>query len=141
MAFIMTLESTDKSFGASFNSGGDFSASFAADQTVNISSIVSNTTAGWDSQRDLIGKKDVLYVYTDHQAEEDGEGNITYIPGCKIGDGKAYLIDLPFLNQVEMEHIHDLSIHITQAEREFWNNKVRAYYSEVHDDTLVFTIH
>ena len=54
--------------------------------------VVSNTTDGWNSQPQLIASKDVIYVYTDYKIVDDTE-----VPNIKIGDGKAYLIDLPFL--------------------------------------------
>ena len=67
------------------------------------------------------------------------------IPAVKIGDGLAYLIDLPFIDASVtrlMEHINNTQIHITQAEREFWNNKVRCDDDGLIQggETLVFTI-
>lgn len=56
------------------------------------SKIVSDTKANWAKIPSFVGKKDVIYVYTDYMTI----GNIT-IPGFKIGDGNAYLIDLPFV--------------------------------------------
>jgi len=38
-----------------------------------------------------------MYIYSDYKVvEKDGEE--IYLPGIKIGDGKAFLIDIPFLN-------------------------------------------
>lgn len=101
-------------------------------------SVYSNTTEGWGQNPSLISKKNVIYVYTDYDTI-DG----VPIPGIKIGDGKAYLIDMPFVDgnkELLERHIQDTSIHVTPEEKEFWNNKVR---SEVHGDdgTLVFTIY
>ena len=71
-----------------------------------------------------------MYIYSDYKViEKDGEE--IYLPGIKIGDGKAFLIDIPFLNSAQdsnnqfIEHINDMSRHITEAERQFWNNKYR----------------
>ena len=94
-----------------------------------------NTTAGWAAQGGLVSQANTLYIYTDYQ--EDSEGNS--IPGIKIGDGNAYLIDKPFLDTIYYEHVNDTDIHITAEEREFWNNKVRCYYSPLDDETVVFT--
>ena len=93
------------------------------------------TTAEWDSQPTLISVKDAIYVYTDFDV--DGQGN--NIPGIKIGDGKGYLIDAPFTNSKLYAHIQNNIIHITAAEREFWNNKIRCYISESDAERLIFT--
>ena len=94
-----------------------------------------DTTAGWAAKGSLVSEVNTLYIYTDYQ--QDSEGND--IPGIKIGDGNAYLIDKPFLDTVYYEHINDTDIHITAEEREFWNNKVRCYYSPTNDETVIFT--
>ena len=44
-----------------------------------------------------------------------------------------YIIDLPFIDDIFMNHIGDQIRHITQEERDRWNNKVRTYYQQ--DDT------
>ena len=54
-----------------------------------------------------------------------------YVPGIKIGDGSAYVVDLPFVN-------------ITSEQVNFWNNKVNCYLEteltdEGNNETLVFT--
>lgn len=95
--------------------------------------VLFNTTAVWDSQLTLVSKPNTLYVYTDRQI--DSGGNV--IAGIKVGDGNAYVIDLPFIDSVVMEHISDSDIHITSAERNFWNNKVSCYYTGT--DQLIFT--
>lgn len=97
--------------------------------------VISDTTQHWNSNPGLIGKKDIIYVYSDYQ--KDSQGN--NIPGLKIGDGSAYLIDSPFIDTSMLEHINDKTIHITDEQREFWNNKVRCYCSEIQDQTIVFT--
>lgn len=53
--------------------------------------IHSDTTANWDAQQELVGKKDHLYVYTDYISI----GNVNY-PGFKVGDGSTLLSDLTF---------------------------------------------
>lgn len=85
--------------------------------------IVTATKEEWNSQRDLIGKENVVYVYSNQYTNPDGEP----IPAFKVGDGHAYLIDLPFNDDIMMRHINDRTIHVTQAEKNFWNNKVTAF--------------
>ena len=96
-----------------------------------------NTTAEWNSQPTLIGEQGHIYVYTDYQIID---GNP--VPGVKIGDGIAYLIDNPFVSgdtTALYEHINDTIVHITNAEREFWNNKVRCYMSDIDSERIIFT--
>ena len=94
--------------------------------------VLFNTTAGWNEQGMLVSKTNTLYIYTDYQVI-DGDT----IAGIKVGDGNAYLIDLPFTDKALMNHIADNTRHITNSEREFWNNKVRCYYAGT--DQLIFT--
>lgn len=97
--------------------------------------ILFDTKANWDAQTTLVGKANTIYVYTDYM-QSDGKN----VAGIKIGDGNAYLLDNPFIDQVYYNHINDLTVHITSAEREFWNNKVRCYYSQNNrDGLLIFT--
>lgn len=93
--------------------------------------ILSNSTAGWRSNNTFIPSAGQIIIYTDKATyEEDGQ-TIT-VPGIKIGDGLAYGIDLPFLGEKETEqilntlttHIGNSTIHITNDERELWNNKL-----------------
>lgn len=96
-----------------------------------------NTTAIWNAERDLIGQNNHIYVYTDYIVR-DGKN----YPGIKIGDGTSYLIDAPFVNgdnQDMYDHINNHSIHITEEERIFWNNKVTSYLSSDNPEELILT--
>lgn len=99
----------------------------------------SNTTEDWNERLGFISEKNVLYIYTDYRIiEKDGEEIL--LPGLKVGDGKSYLIDLPFLNstsdidQVMIDHINNNVIHISAEERAFWNNKLNY---QLQDEILV----
>lgn len=94
-----------------------------------------NTVAGWNSARTLVARKGYIYVYSDYMKDQDDRD----IPGFKVGDGSTYLIDLPFVDELYLQHIRDNVRHITQQEREFWNNKVRCYISETDNHNLIFT--
>lgn len=98
--------------------------------------LFSDTKEGWNSQPSLISKKGALYIYTNYT--QDDEGND--IPAFKVGDGMAYLIDIPFTEEKFWEHIGNMEIHITQEEREFWNNKVRNYIDSSDPENLIQTI-
>lgn len=123
----------------SFLSDGPFGISFSEAQRVFVG-VRSGTTEYWNSQQTLIGEENVIYVYTDHQTKTDRYGHVTDVPGIKIGDGKAYLIDLPFTDEIYLAHIGDASIHCTQAEKDLWNNKVRVLVSRLSPENLIFTI-
>ncbi len=95
--------------------------------------VLFDTTEHWNNQTSLISEKNTLYVYTDYMTDE----NLT-IPGFKLGDGKAYLIDLPFTDKVYYDHIRNQVIHITEEERILWNNKVSCELSNVNKENLIF---
>ena len=79
-----------------------------------------------------------MYIYSDARSyeEEYTENNETltrtvYVPGIKIGDGSAYVVDLPFVN-------------VTSEQINFWNNKVNCYLepeliADGDNETLIFT--
>ena len=85
------------------------------------SKVKSATTAQWATQTNLVSEKDVIYVYIDHQTN-DGKN----IPGIKIGDGLAYVVDLPFADEMYINHIANTDIHITTEERTKWNKAITA---------------
>jgi len=90
--------------------------------------------ADWDLDPTMVAETNTIYVYTDYTGY-DGKS----LAGFKVGDGVSYLIDMPFVDQVYNDHINDSTIHITQAEREFWNNKVRCYLGGADQEEIVFT--
>ena len=95
-----------------------------------------DTTENWNSQVDLVAKLNNIYIYSDYIHGD------TDIPGMKVGDGTTYLIDLPFLsgnNDILTQHMLNTVIHVSQADRDFWNNKVTCYISSDEPDTLVFS--
>ena len=100
------------------------------------------TTEYWNAQPLLIGEKSHIYVYTDYAVTKHGEKSVL-VPNIKIGDGNAYLIDNPFVATSVEElvdlHINDTTQHITEEERNLWNNKVECHLSESDSETIVFT--
>ena len=96
--------------------------------------ILYDTVEGWTSKPKLISQPNTMYVYTDYQSV-DGKD----VPGIKIGDGNSYLIDTPFIDTLYARHIANNVIHITQEEREFWNNKVTAFIAPEQSDRLVLS--
>lgn len=108
----------------------DFGAIFAGGEC----KVLYDTTANWNAKPQLKAAKGYLYVYSDWKTDLQGRK----IAGIKVGDGLAYLIDMPFTDQIWADHADDIIRHITQAEREFWNNKVRCYYNGAAE-AVIFT--
>ena len=116
---------------------------------INIKAVMSaphDTTANWNAFRTFIPKKGEIIVYSDDETVTDEHGETKNLPGIKIGDGLAYLVDLPFIGQAERDaimqrldaHINNTSVHITDAERQRWNDKLDDAYL-FGDETLVIT--
>ena len=78
--------------------------------------IYQQTTAQWNLNPSTISKKGAFYIYTDYKNQ-----NGVNIPGIKIGDGNAYVVDLPFVTDWLSDGL------VTDEERAFWNNKITAY--------------
>lgn len=87
-----------------------------------ITYVESHTTEEWSHMTSYIPEKNTIIVYTDYKKIEK-EGVLVNVPGIKIADGLAYVVDLPFVTEeVEKEllsHIENNIIHITNQEREF----------------------
>jgi hypothetical protein len=96
-----------------------------------------DTTENWQKAVDFIPLKGEIIVYSDY-ATKEVDGQIINIPNYKVGDGLAYGIDLPFVNDDLRDafsaHVFNTDVHVTPAEKDFWNNKVRCYIETVEDD-------
>ena len=120
--FNSSVQPLEAQLGSIYIVGGDNRVLYASTNT-------------WNSQPFLIAERGFVYIYSDYRKTTEGQN----IASMKIGDGNAYLIDLPFMDVLLYDHLADNVRHITQEEREKWNNKVRCYISEVKDDILIFT--
>lgn len=94
-----------------------------------------DTKENFDSDSTRMTEEKAVYVYWDHQVDTGGN----YIPGIKIGTGKEYLIDAPFIDDIYAEHILNMIIHVTQEDRDRWDEKVRCYINPFNEFDLVFT--
>ena len=102
----------------------------------------SKTVEDWNNDRDLISQKGTLYIYNNYKVIKDEEDNEIFLPGIKLGDGKAFLIDLPFLNtdpfdEQILDHINNNVIHISIEDRKFWNNKLNLIQPTTESQTLI----
>lgn len=86
-----------------------------------------DTTAHWAEKLTYIPQRGEIIVYSDRQIIDGVE-----YPGVKIGDGKAYCVDLPFVGDdsnnaiIDLinNHINDTDAHLVPGERDAWNRKV-----------------
>lgn len=100
------------------------------------------TTEEWNNQIGYIPVPGEIIIYSDYQTKEI-DGNIVNIPGIKIGTGNAYIQDLPFISDNSSEelynHIRNSIIHVTEQERQRWNNKLNVDdEAEVINESLIF---
>lgn len=137
-------------FEISFDKDNDFLADFGSSEN-NFSAdllpviqtaggeIYYDTEENWNSKPALISKKGAIYVYSNHSYKDED----IPIPAIKVGDGLAYLIDMPFVNEdvsgLLSSHVTDHIVHITDEERTFWNNKVVAFISHTDEETLILS--
>lgn len=105
-----------------------------------------DTTANWNAARGFIPLDGELIIYTDYQTttkEIDGELIQVYVAGVKIGDGRAYVQDLPFVDEELrskiMTHVNNPTVHVSTQERILWNNKLNVDdNAELVDGALIF---
>jgi len=94
------------------------------------------TTEEWNARQSYVPEAGRIIVYSDRSVLDDKN-----VPGIKIADGSAYVVDLPFVDEdveaVLIEHIHNTEVHITDAERQRWNNKLNY---EMDDTNEVLTL-
>lgn len=97
-----------------------------------------DTTANWSTKTSYVPASGDIIIYTDKDTVADG-GTNKQVPGIKIGDGNAYVVDLPFVDaaiagQIN-DHISNANIHVTSNEKTFWNNKLNF---ALNGETLLF---
>ena len=120
----------------SFENLSTFDADFGVVYTITEDSrVLYALTATWNSQPQLIAQRGYIYIYADYRT--DSQGN--KIPSIKVGDGLAYLIDLPFTDDRYADHISNTYIHVTTEDKEKWNNKVTCFLDPSNPDTLIFS--
>ena len=98
------------------------------------------TSAEWENYIQYIPEAGRIIVYSDRNVID----GVSY-PGIKIADGLAYVVDLPFVgDDISSEflsalerHVNDHSIHITEEERQFWNNKINYNFDEQGENLIL----
>ena len=113
-------------------------------QQLGLQNIYYGTKEFWESQPELIAEEGSIYIYKDYYAHENNDGEPTYSPAIKIGDGTSFLIDMPTttgdISDMLLEHIQNAVIHVTNDDKTFWNNKSSAYIDpQSNEETLVLS--
>lgn len=111
------------------------------EEEINSTTARYGTTAYWDSS-DYMPSRGQIIIYSDYNVIE-AYGELVSIPGIKVGTGNAYVQELPFLgedvSQLLLEHVNNNSIHVTNSNKTFWNNKLNVDdNAEVVDGVLIF---
>lgn len=124
---VIDLPVADSSTLGGVKSGGDISVNNSGKVSVlsvDGKQILSNSTEVWSQQPTFVASAGSIIIYSDYKTLDNGE----VVAGVKIGDGDAYLVDLPFVTDAIAEqlidHINNTTVHITAEERASWNNKV-----------------
>lgn len=102
----------------------------------NIARVQRATTEEWGQRSGEISEENVLYVYTDFSTDENGNPQ----PSISIGDGKAYIGDLPKISgvsQAVIEHLNNKIIHVSKDDRTNWDDKVKC---DIDGENLIFSI-
>lgn len=107
--------------------------------TKTIGDMQVDTSENWAKKTSFVPDVGMIIVYSDRDVIYDQGGNPINVPGIKIGDGNAYVVDLPFIDDSVLgklaEHIDDSTKHISSSDRQFWNNKLN--YA-INDENLIF---
>lgn len=139
---FLSAEISAATVSGQLNVSQGMSGNLAASGRISDIPIHYGTTEHWNSQPDLIGKKSHIYVYSDY-AETEIDGEIVAVPNIKIGDGSAFLIDNPFVTKSVEDilnlHLNDGDVHISETERDFWNEKVRCFIDPEDPEKIIFT--
>ena len=99
-----------------------------------------NTSEYWRQNPKFVPLDGEIIIYTDYQVI-----NGRNVPAIKIGDGKTSIVSLPFVaegaggdsSEALIEHINDAGVHVTSAEKLFWNGKLNYRFE---GESLVFTV-
>lgn len=139
---FLSAEISAATVSGQLNVSQGMSGNLAASGRISDIPIHYGTTEHWNSQPDLVGKKSHIYVYSDY-AETEIDGEMVAVPNIKIGDGSAFLIDNPFVTKSVEDilnlHLNDGDVHISETERDFWNEKVRCFIDPEDPEKIIFT--
>lgn len=83
------------------------------------------TTEYWNSHPTIVSMRGTIYIYSDYSKDPEGRD----IAGFKVGDGNAYLIDLPFSTTGNSIYYND-SVYWSEHDRVISEPGVLYIYSD-----------
>lgn len=107
--------------------------------------IMIGTTTEWQSRSTYVAPQGTILVFTDHGTLTLNNGIVKTVPGIKISDGSTPCIDLPFVgddvviplrNELNA-HITNNVIHVTQQDKDSWNNKITCTDTVVENNLIL----
>lgn len=117
----------------------DWNAADSSSGYIKNKPIIVKNTSAWNSDNTIYSAGTIL-IYSDYKIVSIGSQAYN-VAGIKIADGSHTSSVQPFIDTDTVEllaaHINNTTIHITQAERELWNNKLN-YENEINNETLIF---
>lgn len=93
------------------------------------------STNYWNSQPEFVGLAGHVYIYSDHKTDSLGNN----LAAIKVGDGRSFLISLPFIDKLYEQHIENGVIHISEQERQNWNSKANVSIDSEDPTNLIIT--
>lgn len=116
---------------------------------LNLRHIYCDTSAHWAERTDLVSEEGAIYIYSDYSIEETEEGQIA-VPAIKIGDGLAYVVDLPICRGSSKIPMDDILNYVTEAlsstnslvttsDRQRWDDKVSVSVDMFDPENLRFS--
>lgn len=104
-----------------------------------------HTTQYYDTEHKTeIYPAGTILIYSDYKTDAQGK----LVPGVKVSDGLAYVVDLPFITEQEEAalEIADEALEIANAvattleqKEQSWDNKITCSDEPVQNETLIFT--
>ena len=100
-----------------------------------------NTSAYWSTQTSYIPESGTIIIYSDYTTipSEENPSESINVPNFKVGDGLAFVVDLPFVSddirRQLSEHIANMSIHVSSQDRQKWDSKVSVITQEIGTGT------
>lgn len=112
-------------------------------QDLGFTNVYYDTKANWNAKPRIIAEKAAIYIYSDAGTIYDENDEPISVAGIKVGDGTSYLIDMPYITDemaaMLLRHITNTEIHLTEEEKEFWNNKVTCFLDREDLENLIFS--
>lgn len=97
--------------------------------------VLYGTREHWTAQVGFVPAAGTIVIYSDYAKANDKD-----VPNFKVGDGNAYLVDLPFsqddLRETLIQHMSNSRIHLSEEDRDKLESSISA---SVQEEKLVLS--